>query len=383
MSISRPAIRRLAQAYAISIAIWVPIGVLTGWQAYGGYAGAHVVVSLQAMVLLETVRYFVLALLTPPLFYCVDRWPVTSTNIRRAAVYVAGTVPFTLVFVLIRLILLPPLLEDASNWGKRSISSFFRITNGNFADVLQLYLAIVVAAHAYAYFTRGKRQEIERLELLQSLAQSELQALRAQLHPHFLFNALQGISTLIDTNRTAAKDMLHALAGLLRTALKHGSADLVSFHEEVEFITAYLELEQMRFGKRLQVRWDIATESTQVLVPQLLLQPLIENAIVHGIANSRAGGWIELWARVTDGRLRVRITNSVASMMVPGSGVGLSNTRGRIKYLFEEDGRLEFQLNEGRAIATAEIDLPALFTQVGPGPVATQTGVKEEQPCAS
>ena len=99
MPISRPAIRRLAQAYAISIAIWVPIGVLTGWQAYGAYQGAHVAVSLQAMVLLQTVRYFIVALLTPPLFYCVDRWPVTSTNIRRAAVYVAGTVPFTLVFV--------------------------------------------------------------------------------------------------------------------------------------------------------------------------------------------------------------------------------------------------------------------------------------------
>jgi sensor histidine kinase YesM len=248
---------------------------------------------------------------------------------------------------------------------------------------LQLYLAIVIAAHAYAYFVRGKKQEIERLELLQSLAQSELQSLRAQLHPHFLFNALQGISTLIDINRTAAKDMLHALAGLLRTALKHGSADLVPFRQELEFITAYLELEQMRFGKRLQVRWDIATESTQTLIPQLLLQPLIENAIVHGIANSRAGGWIELWARVAEGRLRVRITNSVASMTVPGSGVGLSNTRARLKYLFEEDGRFEFRLNEGRAIATAEIDLPALFTEGGPPPAAIETGVKEEQPCAS
>jgi two-component system LytT family sensor kinase len=382
MSISSPAIRRLARAYAISIAVWVPIGVLTGLEVHGAYQGAHVAVSLQAMVLLQTVRYFIVALLTPPIFYCVDRWPVTSAKIGRAAAYVAISLPFTLVFVFMRLALLPPLLEDASNWGKRTFASFVRITNGNFADVLQLYLAIVVAAHAYTYFTRGKRQEIERLELLQSLAQSELQALRAQLHPHFLFNALQGISTLIDTNRTAAKDMLHALAGLLRTALKHGSTDLVSFREELEFVTAYLELEQMRFGKRLQVRWDIATETTRTLLPQLLLQPLIENAIVHGIANSRAGGWIELWARVENGRLRVRITNSVASMTVPGSGVGLSNARARLKYLYEEDGRFEFQLNESRAIATAEIDLPALFTEAAPEPTATETNEKEPQ-CAS
>lgn len=381
MSISSAALRRLARAYAISIAVWVPIGLLTGWQVYGAYHGAHVVVSLQALLLLNAVRYFIVALMTPPLFYCVDRWPVTSTNIRRAAVYLAGSVPFTLIFVLCRLILLPPLLEDASNWGKRSFSSFFRITNGNFADVLQLYLAIVVAAHAYTYFTRGKRQEIERLELLQSLAQSELQALRAQLHPHFLFNALQGISTLIDTNRTAAKDMLHALAGLLRTALKHGSTDLVSFREELEFVAAYLELEQMRFGKRLEVRWDIAPESNHTLIPQLLLQPLIENAIVHGIANSRSGGWIELQSRMRDGRLHVRITNSIASITVPGSGVGLSNTRGRLRYLFEEDGRFEFQRDESRATATAAIDLPALFTEGAAAPTSTAPEVKE-QTCA-
>ena len=94
MSISSAAIRRLAKAYGISIAIWVPIGVLTGWQAYGAYVGAHVPVSLPVMILLETVRYLILALMTPPLFYCVDRWPVTSTNIRRAVAYVAGSVPF-------------------------------------------------------------------------------------------------------------------------------------------------------------------------------------------------------------------------------------------------------------------------------------------------
>lgn len=382
MSGSSTALRRLARAYAISIAFWVPIGLLVGWQVYGAFRGAKMVVPIGITLILQTTRYFILALLTPPLFHAIGRWPVSSGHIGRAAVYIAGSVPFTLLFVFIRWLALPPLVEDASNWGTRRISSLITLTYGNFADLLQLYLAIVVAAHAYAYFVRGKRQEIERLELLQSLALSELQALRAQLHPHFLFNSLQGISTLIDTNRTAAQDMLRALAGLLRTALKHGSTDLVSLREELEFVTAYLELEQMRFGKRLQVRWDIAPESHRTLIPQLLLQPLIENAIVHGIANSRAGGWIELQASVRDDRLRVRITNSITSVSPRGSGVGLTNTRARLKYLYEEDGHFEFERDDGRGTAAAVIDLPALFTEADTRPPTTETSL-EEQTCAS
>ena len=370
MSESIIGIRPLARDYARSIAFWLPIGLLVGCQVYVMYHFKHLVVSLPAMLLDQAVRYFIIALLTPPIFYCVERWPVTGASFRRASAYVAGCVPFTLLFVF------------ALSRGQYDLSRLVALTFGNFADVMQLYFAIVVAAHAYAYFMRGKRQEIERLELLQSLAQSELQSLRAQLHPHFLFNALQGVSTLIDTNQKAAQDMLRALAGLLRTALKHGSADLVSFREELEFAKAYLELEQMRLGKRLEVRWDIAPETGSTLIPQLLLQPLIENAIVHGVANARSGGWIELHARIQDGRLHVRITNSVVGMTPHGSGVGLSNTWARLKYLYDEDGRFEFQRSEGPGTATAVLDLPALFTVAGPANVPTSPGVSEQR-CAS
>src|SRR5207302_2044101 len=114
----------------------------------------------------------------------------------------------------IRWLRLPPWRDETNSWGPRSLEMLFELLYGTFADVLLLYLSVVVAAHAYAYFVHGQRQEIERLELRQSLAQSELQALRAQLHPHFLFNTLQGISTLIETDRVTAQGMLRALAAL-------------------------------------------------------------------------------------------------------------------------------------------------------------------------
>lgn len=370
MSESITGIRWLARSFARSIAFWVPIGLLVGWQVHEMYRTAPSVVSLRAMLLAQAQRYLIIALLTPPIFYCVDRWPVTSSSIKRVAAYVIGCVPFTLLFVFICWSL-PRSTNDAWSWFRRDLSALYSLTSGNFADLMQLYFAIVVAAHAYSYFVSGKRQEIERLELRQALAQSELQALRAQLQPHFLFNTLQGVSTLIDTDRKAAQSMLRALAGLLRTVLTHGSADLVSFREELEFAKAYLELEKMRLGKRLELRWDIAPETGSTLIPQLLLQPLIENAIVHGVSSSLTGGWIELQAGVQDGRLQVRITNSVAGMTPRGSGVGLTNTRARLKHLYDEDGRLEFQRTEGPGTATAMVDLPTLFAVAGSEVVPT------------
>lgn len=374
-------IRRWAWDYARSMAFWLPIGLLVGWEVYGMYISVHAAVSFPVVLRLQTARYFIIALMTPPVFYSVERWPVTSAATRRAVAYLVGCLPFSLLFILIWS-QLAPLLGGMPNLGPDDFSRLYLLFYGNFADVLQVYLLIVIAAHAYMYFVRGRKQEIERLELLQSLAQSELQALRAQLHPHFLFNTLQGVSTLIDTDRKAAQNMLRSLAGLLRTVLKHASADLVSFREELEFVNAYLELERMRLGKRLEVRWDIAPETDSTLIPQLLLQPLIENAIVHGVANSRAGGWIELQARIRNGRLHVRIANSVAGISTPGSGVGLKNTRARLEYLFEEDGRFEFQRSVGPGVATALLDLPALFT-VADTANAPAVPSPDEQRCAS
>jgi hypothetical protein len=360
MSYSVTGIRRLAGDYGRSLAFWLPLSLLVSWQTYSLERRMHLPVVLGQVFLVYAARFLTVAILTPPIFYCVDRWPVTGVTFRRVEAYVLGYLPFSLSFAFIRWLLLPPWMEDTLTWGERNLSTLLQIAYSTFADMLLLYLGIVVAAHAYTYFVRGQRQEIEQLELRQSLAQSELQALRAQLHPHFLFNTLQGVSTLINTDREAAQLMLHTLADLLRTVLKHGSADLVTFREELAFAKAYLDLEQMRLGKRLDVRWEIAPETGGTLIPQLLLQPLIENAVVHGVAHSRSGGWIELQARVQDGRLHVRIANSLAGLTPSGSGVGLANTRARLRYLYADDARFEFQRSESTATAAAVLDLPAL-----------------------
>jgi hypothetical protein len=353
--------RRVVRAFALSIALWLMAALLVSWQGYRLEKQLHLPVVFQTLLLVYTVRYFTVAILTPPIFYIVYRWPVTAARFHRIATYALGYAPFAVTFATIRWAILPPFMEETNSWGPRTLETWTELIYDTFADVLFLYVVVVIAAHAYTYFVRFQRQEIERLELRQSLAQSELQALRAQLHPHFLFNTLQGISTLIDTDQQAAKQMLFKLAALLRTALRHCGTDLIAFREELEFVESYLDLETMRLGRRLKVKWQIAPEAQAALIPQLLLQPLVENAVVHGIAGSLASGWIEVEARCQADTLCVQIRNSVSGQSQSGLGLGLKNTRARLRGLYGDDARFDFSINPS-GLAVASLVLPAFVT---------------------
>jgi two-component system, LytTR family, sensor kinase len=363
--------RDVARSYALSIGFWLPLSVLVGWQTFVMARKEGLPVVLRELLLTYGARYLTVAILTPPVFYLVSRWPLSAAKLRRAAAYALGYAAFSCAFALIRWLLLPPWDEDRLGFGPRSLAALLDFGYTTFADVLLLYLGIVAVAHAYTYFVRGQRHEIERLELRQSLAQSELQALRTQLHPHFLFNTLQGIAALIETDTSRAHRMLTTLASLLRTALRHGSADLVPLREELQFVQEYVSLEQMRLGGRLQVQWHVQPQALLSLIPQLLLQPLVENAIVHGAAGAPQGGSLELHAWIEGDRLMVRITNSVADSARPGLGLGLANTRARLRYLYAGDARLEFTLDPKTRRAVTSLILPAFCSS----PATLEAGV--------
>jgi two-component system LytT family sensor kinase len=350
--------RRIARGYALSIAFCLPLSQLVGTQTYIMDRREGVSVLLGPLLLAYGARYLTLAILTPPTFYVVSRWPLTAAVLRRSAAYVLGYVAFSCAFALIRWSLLPPWDESRLGFGPRSLAALWDFAWSTFADILIMYVGIVAVAHAYIYFVRGQRQEIERLGLQRSLAHSELQTLRTQLHPHFLFNTLQGISTLIASDPSRAEAMLNALASMLRTALRHGTADLVPFREELQFVKAYVSLEQMRLGSRLSVEWQIESQSLDALVPQLLLQPLVENAVLHGAASAPDGGFLVLRTAVDHDRLLIRITNSVAESPQRGHGLGLANTKARLQHLYSGDASLEFTIDSSEKYAVASVTLP-------------------------
>jgi hypothetical protein len=302
------------------------------------------------------------ALLTPPMFSVVRRYPIVDGHrAGRVAGYLFGILPYLAVSACIRWVLLPPWNSATHQFAYRSLHSLV----GNihlFSFQIWCYLAILVVAHAYYGFERAKAQELERAELQQALAASELQMLKSQLQPHYLFNTLHGIATLIDSDRAKAKASVLKLSNLLRTSLEYGNSDLIPFAEELKFVTSYLELEQMRLEDRLLVTWEVAFETREMLVPQLILQPLAENAILHGIACCRDGGWIHIVSRKIGDKVELEIRNSVGGKSLEGLGLGHRNTTARIKHLYANEGTFAFRIDPDN-VAVATLAFPGFLPQ--------------------
>jgi len=209
-------------------------------------------------------------------------------------------------------------------------------------DVL-VYWALMGGCQAITYFVRLQERERREAELEARLTTARLQALRMQLHPHFLFNTLNSIAALVYVNPRAADEMLGDLGGLLRRSLDSMEEHEVPLAREIEFVDAYVGIEQKRFGDRLRVERSVPPELLDVLVPALLLQPLVENAIRHGIEPRRGPGVISIEVRQVDSHLHLRVrddgrgVSGADSAEASRRGIGLANTQARLKGLYGGD----------------------------------------------
>ncbi len=203
------------------------------------------------------------------------------------------------------------------------------------------YLLLLGAALGIVYYRRARDDDVLASRLEAQLARAELLLLRAQLNPHFLFNTLNAIAELMHRDVEQADRMVARLGELLREALRPDQAQLIPLAEELAFLRAYLEIEDVRFGDRLCISWNIDPGIRNALVPSFVLQPLVENAIRHGLAPRRVEGLLEIRANAADGNLHLQVRdNGVglrASVETRGMGVGLANTRERLEKLY---GRL-------------------------------------------
>jgi hypothetical protein len=214
------------------------------------------------------------------------------------------------------------------------------------------YSGIVAAAHLLLFHARYRRQEAvaadaarQRALLEASLKQAELDALRAQINPHFLFNTLQSVSLLMQEDVPAANRMLLLLADLLRDGALRDHPLEVTLERELDLVRRYLEIERIRFADRLQVRYDIQPDTLEALVPSLLLQPLVENAVVHGVAEAADPVELCVLIRRAAGELELRVSDTgpgPRARVGPGRGLGLANTKERLERLHPGEGRIEW-----------------------------------------
>jgi hypothetical protein len=219
-----------------------------------------------------------------------------------------------------------------------------------------IYCAIVAAAHGIGYYYRSR----ERDQLEARLAEARLQLLTMQLQPHFLFNTLNTIAELVHDDPDAADYMVTGLSDLLRRALELGPAQEITLDAELELLGRYLDIQKARFGPRLRVALHIDKEVRAALVPVLVLQPLVENAIQHGLAERLAAGSIDIAARRRADRLIVTVSDDGSGAPVANGGqerTGLGNTRARLEALYGRRQSLELVCAPGKG-ANVALEIP-------------------------
>jgi hypothetical protein len=223
------------------------------------------------------------------------------------------------------------------------------------------YGFILSWCYVYEYFTSLRARELTLARLETELARSQLRALKAQLQPHFLFNTLHAVTVLIGHDRNAAIRTVMHLSDLLRMLLLDADLQEVSLERELRFLRLYLEIEQTRFRDRLEVVWEVAPGLERAAVPPLVLQPLVENALKHGISARGSGGRLTIAASATNGTLSLRVADDGPGLRGAaertGTGIGLSSTRGRLEKLFGPRHRLALDEAPGGGV-TALVEIP-------------------------
>ena len=321
-------------------------------------------IEIWSLLILNLTLWYVPAALTGPIFRIAahfrldaDRW------IRAIAIHATAAVLFSIVhaaaMMVVRVVLWPELrLMPAARWLSYIQDQYLR----NLDWSLMTYAAVVGLSYALGYYRESQARALKAAHLETSLMEARLKTLEAELHPHFLFNTLHAISTLVHTDPEAADRMISRLSDLLRLTFDRSGAAGVALKEELEFLQKYLEIEQIRFQDRLAVKFDIDPETLDTDVPRLILQPLVENAIKHGIGPRTGPGLVQIstkkrpdgtWIEVRDNGVglsrnaRARFTN----------GVGLSNTRARLECLYGNQHRLDFA--EGNGGLSVQMLIPA------------------------
>jgi signal transduction histidine kinase len=301
------------------------------------------------------------AMLAPPVLYLARRFPFERDRWRRSLpVHAVAVLVFTFLHVVASNVIASQLTGDAwmseamkkVPWWSRVLREYVR----TFDWEMMTYWAIIGLHFAVVYSRQARDRAVRAAQLETRLAEAQLQALQRQLHPHFLFNTLNAISALMHRDVEAADQMLAKLSDLLRMALDQPGVQEVPLKDELDFLEKYLEIEQTRFGDRLSVRFDIDPETLDAYVPNLLLQPLVENSVRHAVAVRIEPGTIEVSARRTGDRLQLQVRDNGPGLpkgRTPdgGSGVGLANTRSRLEYLYGASQALQFAEPPGGGLA--------------------------------
>ena len=370
-----PKTARRWRALLIGLGVYILIILFFSTDTYFSSKIKGMNISFREQFIYYAERWLSWAVLTPLIVFLTRRIPFSRSRWPAAlAFHIVGGIAFTLLQTLaymgLRYFDIIAGIRESILVG-RFLNAYFAFYQYN----VLTYAAIVGIAIAADYYRRSRENELKTAQLETRLAGAELQALRMQIHPHFLFNTLHAVSALVHGNPDAADRMINRLSDMFRLSLESSSSQEITVENELEMLKPYLEIMDMRFGDRLKIIVDFPEETREALVPNLILQPLLENAVRHGIAPKPEGGTVTVRGLRKGDRLLIEVADDGRgfqgeSTELLRNGLGLSNTKERLALLYGKNHG--FDLGRGsQGGACVVLDIP--FRTAGEKPAVSKS----------
>lgn len=329
---------------------WFMVGVLYSLQSYHYRSSLGLTIDWLRIAVLDIAYFLFWAVLSPFLFWHFGRWPIEKHNwTNRVPFHVIGCLAVAfLQRGVYEVIFLRWRLPEGTDF---TWSRWYAATFGAFDFGVLVCLTLLFIHHSMKYYADLQQESVRAARLESDLAKSQLESLRTQLQPHFLFNALNAVSGLIESQPESARRVIGLLGDLLRYSLEHGPKDEVDLEKELQFSDMFLEIQRVRFGDRLTVRSDVDPGTRSARVPSLLLAPVLENAVQYGIGNTPGPGYIVLSTLKEKDSVVIRVENNVPDESANrgrGFGIGLSNTKARLSWLYGDTYQFAMRVERSR-----------------------------------
>ena len=350
--LSKPLVR-----YGLIWGIWTIVALFFSTQMYLMYYAENQPIHYARNFLVQASAAYLWALATPLMLWLARRYCIDRSNwLRRAALHLAISVTLVTTLIALHFVIYMLIIGRGGNIAPIRLASYVYY---NLDRWVLVYWFILLLSHAFNYYHSYRKNALKASQLHTQLVQSQLEALKMQVHPHFLFNTLHSISALLSRDTEAARKMITRLGDFLRLTLENSGSMEVTLQQEIEFLNGYLEIERIRFQDRLTTDINVDPDVLDVRVPNLILQPIVENAMRHAIGNSTSGR-VEITAAPRNGVVRIEVKDNgpgIRTLEAPrGRGLGLANTRARLAGLYGDAATFELTNDPaGGLIVTLEI----------------------------
>jgi sensor histidine kinase YesM len=347
--------------YGVIWGIWNLVALFFCTQVYVMYYAQKEPIHYLQSFIVQGSACYIWAFATPLILWLVRRFRIERSNWkRRSLLHFGFSVLLTSALIALHFVVFMVLLGHASSITPMRTFGYLYY---NLDRWMLVYWFILLMSHAFNYYNSFRKNELKASQLRTQLVQSQLEALKMQIHPHFLFNTLHSISALLNRDTEAARKMITRLGDFLRLTLENSGSMEVTLQQEIEFLNSYLEIERIRFQDRLTTDIRVDPEVLDVRVPNLILQPIVENAMRHAIGNS-ASGHVEVVAAPRNGVVRIEVKDNGPGIDAErmfegrrGKGLGLANTQARLSGLYGEAARFELSNDPAGGLIVA-LEIP-------------------------